>query len=126
MTMPSDLDAFQSQLRSIPEVEALLNEIAQEASLQEMTAGQREPITIALSLVAVAALWKFLSVGIESWRAMDHDTRLQHRIDMIRELQELGYDRQAPFILERLENTLLERPKDDPMMKALINIFGSD
>jgi hypothetical protein len=126
MTMPSDLDTFQSKLRSIPEAEALLDEIAEEASLEEMTAGQREPVTIALSLVAAAALWKFLSVGIESWRAMDRDARLKRRIDMIRELQELGYDRQAPFILERLQHTLLERPQDDPMMKALINIFGGD
>jgi hypothetical protein len=126
MTMSSDLDAFQSQLRSIPEAEALLDEIAEEASLQEMTAGQRELATIALSLVAVAALWKLLSVGIGALRLMDHDARLRRRIDMIRELQELGYDRQAPFILERLQNTLLERPQDDPMMKALINIFGGD
>ena len=49
---------------------------------------------------------------------MNHDARLQRRIDMVRELQELGYDRQAPFILERLQSTLLERPKDDPMVKA--------
>jgi hypothetical protein len=72
------------------------------------------------------ALWKLLSVGIGALRSMDHDARLRRRIDMIRELQELGYDRQAPFILERLQHTLLERPQDDPMMKALINIFSGD
>ena len=124
MTAPSDLDAFQAQLRSIPEAESWLSEIVEQAAFQELTAGQREPGAIALSLVATVALWKLLSVGIEALRSMNHDARLQRRIDMVRELQELGYDRQAPFILERLQNTLLERPKDDPMVKALINIFG--
>ena len=126
MTAPSDLDAFQSQLRSIPEAESWLSDIAEQAAFQELTAGQREPGAIALSLVATVALWKLLSVGIEALRSMNHDARLQRRIDMVRDLQELGYDRQAPFILERLQNTLLERPKDDPMIKALINIFGGD
>ena len=51
MTAPSDLDAFQAQLRSIPEAESWLSEIAEQAALQELTAGQREPGAIALSLV---------------------------------------------------------------------------
>jgi hypothetical protein len=38
--------------------------------------------------------------------------------------QQLGYERQAPFILERLQKELRERPEDDPILKALIKISG--
>ncbi len=125
MTIPSELEAFQTQLQSVPEVTTLLDAIAQDASLQEITAGQRaDPGSVALSLVAAAALWKLLSVGVETLRSMAHDATLQRRIDMIRELQQLGYERQAPFILERLHNELRQRPEDDPILKALIKISG--
>jgi hypothetical protein len=122
MTIPSELEAFQTKIRSVPEVEGLLDQVAQDASVQEMTAPQRDPATVALSLVAAAALWKLLSVGIDSLRSMSHDATLQRRIAMIRDLQQLGYGRQAPFILERLQKELRERPDDDPILKALASI----
>jgi hypothetical protein len=125
VTIPSELEVFQTQLRSAPEVETLVDKIAQEASLHAMTTGQRaDPGTVALSLVAAAALWKLLSVGIATLRSMADDATLHRRIAMIRDLQELGYDRQAPFILERLHHELRERPEDDPVLKALIKISG--
>jgi hypothetical protein len=125
VTIPSELEVFQTQLRSAPEVETLVDKIAQEASLHAMTTGQRaDPGTVALSLVAAAALWKLLSVGIATLRSMADDATLHRRIAMIRDLQELGYDRQAPFILERLHRELRERPEDDPVLKALIKISG--
>jgi hypothetical protein len=125
VTIPSELEVFQTQLRSTPEVETLVDKIAHEASLHEMTTGQRaDPGTVALSLVAAAALWKLLSVGIATLRSMADDATLHRRIAMIRDLQELGYDRQAPFILERLHHELRERPEDDPVLKALIKISG--
>jgi hypothetical protein len=120
------LDAFRMQLRAVPDLETLLDEIVQAASHRDMTAGQRaDPGTVALSLVALAALWKLLSVGIETLRSMAHDAALQRRVDLIRDLQDLGYDRQAPFILERLQHELRKRPEDDPMIKALIKLFGA-
>jgi hypothetical protein len=125
MTLPSEFEAFHTQLRSLPEVAALVDEIAQQAELQELTAGQRaDPGTVALSLVAAAALWKLLSLGVETLRSMAHNATLQRRIDMLRDLQQLGYERQAPFILERLHNELRQRPEDDPILKALSHISG--
>jgi hypothetical protein len=123
MTIPSELEAFQARIRSVPEVEGLLDEIAQEASVQEMTAAERaDPGTVALSLVAVAALWKLLGTGIEALRSMSRDAAIKRRIGLIDQLQHLGYGRQAPLILDRLQKELRERPEDDPVLKALIKL----
>jgi hypothetical protein len=105
----------------VPEIIALVEGVAEDAEFQESTAGTRfvDPTSAGLSLVAVAALWKLLSVGIGTLRSMSEDATLQRRIQLIRELQELGYERQAPFIVDRLLKELRERPDDDPVLKQL-------
>ncbi len=123
MTSPSEFEAFQTKVQLLPDVGRLLDEMTREASAHELTDVQRaEPVTIALSLVAVAALWKLINLGIDSLRSMAEDETLRCRIEMIRELHDLGYERQAPFILERLQKELRERPGDDPVLKALIEL----
>ena len=106
----------------MPEVESLLEQVAEDASAEEMTAVTRDPATVALSLVAAAALWKLLSVGIETLRSMSHEAAVQRRIE-IGELQQLGYGRQAPFILERLLKDLRQRPADDAVLQALAKLY---
>ena len=73
--------------------------------------------------MAVAALWKLLSVGIDTLRRMSEDATVQQRIHLIRELQELGYERQAPFIVDRLLSQMRERPEDDPVLKKLTEMY---
>lgn len=77
-----------------------------------------------LSLVVAAALWKLLNVGIETLRRMTEDAAAQRRIQFIRELQEMGYERQAPFIVDRLLKDMRERPEDDPVLKKLAEIHS--
>ena len=107
----------------MPEVERLLDRGAEDASAEEMTAVTRDPATVALSLVAAAALWRLLSVGIETLRSMSHDAAVRRRIELIGELQQLGYGRQAPFIVERLLKDLRQRPADDAVLQALAKLY---
>ena len=76
-----------------------------------------------LSLVAVAALWKLLSVGIGALRRMSEDATIERRIQLIRQLQEMGYERQAPFIVDRLLREMRERSEDDPVLKKLTEMY---
>jgi hypothetical protein len=125
MTSLSEFEAFQTKVQSLPEVGRLLDEMTHEATLHELTDVQRaEPLTTALSLVAVAALWKLINLGIDSLRSMAEDETLRCRIEMIGQLRDLGYERQAPFILERLQKELRERPDNDPVLKALSELLA--
>jgi len=63
-----------------------------------------------------------LGVGIDTLRRMSEDAGAERRIQLIRELQDLGYERQAPFILGRLLKDLRERPDDDPVLKRLTGL----
>ena len=102
MTHPTEIETLQAKIQSVPEIMALVNGVAEEAEFRESTAGTRDPTSVALSLVAVAALWKLLSVGIGTLRRMTEDATVQRRIQLIRELQEMGYAGQAPLIVDRL------------------------
>jgi hypothetical protein len=94
------------------------------AKLREQFAGMRlgDPLSAGLSLVAAAALWKLLNVGIATLRRMSEDAADARRVQVIRELQLMGYERQAPFIVDRLLTEMRERPDDDPVLKKLIEM----
>jgi hypothetical protein len=74
--------------------------------------------------VAVAALWKLLSVGVGALRMMSEDLTLERRIQHIRELQDMGYERLAPLIVDRMIKEMRERPEDDPVLKKLTDIYS--
>ncbi len=80
-------------------------------------------VCAAAFLDQAAAAWKLLSVGIDTLRTMSEDATAQRRIQLIRELQEMGYERQAPFIVDRLLKEMRERPEDDPVLKKLTEMY---
>ena len=125
MTHPTEIESFQTNIQSVPEIMALMDGVAEDAEFQESTAGTRigDPMSVGLSLVAVAALWKLLNVGIGTLRRMSEDATVQRRIQLIRQLQEMGYERQAPFIVDQLLKEMRERPEDDPVLKKLTEIY---
>lgn len=125
MPLPTEIETFQTNIQSVPEIMALVNGVAEDAEFQESTAVMRfgDPLSAGLSLVAVAALWKLLSVGIGALRRMSEDATVERRIQLIRQLQEMGYERQAPFIVDRLLNQMRERPEDDPVLKNLTEMY---
>ncbi len=124
MPLPDEIETFQADIRSVPEIMALVDGVAEDAEFQESTAGTRfDPTSVGLSLVAVAALWNLLSVGIDTLRTMSEDATAQRRIQLIRELQEMGYERQAPFIVDRLLKEMRDRPEDDPVLKKLTEMY---
>jgi len=125
MTHPADIETFQTNIQSVPEIMALVDGVAEEAEFQESTAATRfgDPLSVSLSLVAVAALWKLLGVGIGVLRRMGEDATVERRIQLIRELAELGYERQAPLIVDRLLEEIRERPEDDPVLKKLTEMY---
>ena len=125
MSHPTEIETFQANIESVPEIMALVNGVAEEAEFQESTAPTRfaDPMSAGLSLVAVAALWKLLGVGMDTLRRMSEDAALQRRIQLIRELQDMGYGRQAPFIVDRLLEQMRERPQDDPVLKKLTEMY---
>ena len=123
MTLPTEIEAFQTNIQPVPEIMALVDGVTEEAEFQESTTGTREATSVALPVVAGAALWKLLSVGIDVLRIGSKDATVARRIQFIRELQEMGYERQAPFILDRLLEDLRERPEDDPVLKKLTAMY---
>lgn len=125
MTNTDEIQAFQTDIQSVPEIKALLDRVAEDAELHELTGGTRlgDPLSAGLSLVVVAALWKLLSVGIAELRRLGEDAALARRIRLIRQLQQMGYERQAPFIIDRLVKELHERPEDDPVLEKLTEIY---
>ncbi len=54
---------------------------------------------------------------------MSEDATAQRRIQLIRQLQEMGYERQAPFIVDQLLKEMRERPEDDPVLKKLTEMY---
>ena len=126
MTLPTEIETFQTNIQSVPEIMAIVDGVAEDAEFQESTAGTRfsDPLSAGLSLVAVAALWKLLSVGIGTLRRMSEDATVERRIQHIRELQDMGYERQAPFIVDRLINEIRERPEDEPVLKKLTEMYS--
>jgi len=120
MNVQTEIETFQTNIQSVPEIMALVESVAEDAEFQEATAGTRfDPMSAGLSLVAVAALWKLLNVGIGVLRRMSEDATVEQRIQLIRQLQEMGYERQAPFIVDRLLKEMRERPEADPVLKKL-------
>ncbi len=126
MSLPDEIEAFQSNIRSVPEIMALVNGVAEDAEVEEATAPTRfaDPLSASLSLVAAAALWKLLNVGIDTLRRMSENAALEKRIQLIRELQEMDYGRQAPLIVGGLLEDMRERHEDDPVLKKLTEIFS--
>ena len=125
MAHPTEIETFQANIQSEPEIMALVDSLAEDAEFQESIAGTRfgDPMTLGVSLVAVAALWKLVSVGIDALRRMSEDVTVQRRLQLIRQLQEMGYERQAPFIVDRLLKEMRERPADDPVLKKLTAMY---
>ena len=125
MTQHTKIKTFQTNIQSVPEILALVDGVAEDAEFQEAMGGTRfvDPISVGLSLVAVSALWQLLKVGIGTLRRMSEDAALKRRIELIRQLKEMGYGRQAPFIVERLLKEMRERPEDDPVLKALTKMY---
>ena len=127
MPLPTEIETFQTNIQTVPEIMALMDGVAEDAEFQESTAGTRfDPTSVGLSLVAIAALWKLLNVGIDTLRRMSEDATAQRRIQLIRELQEMGYERQAPFIVDRLLKEMRERPEDDPVLKKLTEMYPGE
>ena len=125
MTHPTEIETFQANTQSVPEIMVLVDRVAEDAELQESTAGTRsvDPLSASLSLVAVAALWKLLNVGIDVVRRGSEDATAARRIQLIGQLQEMGYERQAPFILDQMLKEMRQRPEDDPVLKKLTEMY---
>ncbi len=125
MTPSTEIETFQTNIQSIPEIRALVDSVAEDADFEESMTGTRvvDPLSAGLSLVAVAALWKLVSIGIDRLRQMNENAILQQRIQCIRELQDMGYERQAPFIVDRMLKEIRERPADDSVLKKLVQMF---
>ncbi len=119
------IELFQTRIQSVPEIAVLVNGVSEDAEVRESTNGTKigDPMSIGLSLVIVAALWKLLNIGIGALRTMSEDTTAERRIQLIRQLQEMGYDRQAPFIVDRLLKEMRERPEDDPVLTKLTELY---
>ena len=126
MTHPTEIETFQTNIQSVPEIMALVDGVAEDAEFQESMAGTRigDPLSAGLSLVAVAALWQLLSVGIGVLRRMSEDATAKRRIQLIGQLQAMGYERQAPFIVDRLLKEMRERPENDPVLKKLMQMYS--
>lgn len=124
MTHPSQIETFQANIQSEPGIVALVDSVAEDAEFREATAGTRfDPLSAGLSLVAVAALWKLLDAGIGALRRMGENATVERRIRLIGQLQDMGYERQAPFIVDRLLKEIRERPDDDPVLKKLMEMY---
>ena len=125
MPLPDDIETFQSSLQSQPEIMALLDAVSADAAFQESMSATRavDPLSASLSLVAVAALWRLLQLGIGTLRRMSEDATLKRRIELIRQLQQAGYEREAPLIVDRLLKEMRGRPDDDPLLKKLIALY---
>jgi hypothetical protein len=54
---------------------------------------------------------------------MSEDATVERRIQHIRELQDMGYERQAPFIVDRLLKEMRERPEDDAVLNKLTEMY---
>ncbi len=128
MTNSTEIETFQANLQSVPEIGALVDDVAEDAELREATAGTRfvDPLSAGLSLVTAAALWKLLSVGIGTLRRMSEDAAAERRIRLIGQLREMGYERQAPFIVARLLEEMRERPADDPVLEKLTQMYRGE
>ena len=126
MTYPSDFETFCSDIQDLPEVYAVLNGVAEDAEIDEATNGKRcfDPTSAALSLIATAALWKLVCVGITTLRGMTENALLGQRVQLIRELRDMGYERQAPYIVDRLLKDMRDRPEDDPVLKKIAELHG--
>ena len=125
MTQPNDIEQFQAKIQSMPEIKAIVDNVVEEAEFQESTSPTRfvDPLSASLSLVAAAALWKLLSVGIDTLRLMTETIITKRRIQLIAELQAMGYERQAPLIVDRLLREMRTRPENDPVLKKLTQMF---
>lgn len=125
MPLPDDIETFQSSLQSQPELMELLDAVSADAAFQESLNATRaiDPLSASLSLVAVAALWRLLKVGIDTLRHMSEDATLKRRVEIIGQLQQAGYQREAPLIVDRLLKEMRDRPADDPLLKKLIELY---
>ncbi len=123
--MTHDLATFQADIRSVPEIMTLVDSVAESAEFQESVSETKsiEPLSAGLSLVAAAALWKLLSLGIDTLRGMSEDAALERRIRVIEQVRDMGYERQAPLIVDRLLKEMRRRPADDPLLKKLAGLY---
>ncbi len=124
MTPSTEIKTLQTNIQSVPEIRALVDSVAEDAEFEESMTGTKigDPLSAGLSLVAVAALWQLVSIGIETLRRMSENATVERRVELIRQLQAMGYERQAPFIVDRLLKEMRERPADDPVLKALVRM----
>lgn len=122
-----EFNEFQEKIGSVPGIMAFVELVAGEAEQKEIAGAQRDldPVSVSLSLVVVAALWKLINIGISTLKRMSEDATVQCRIELIKQLQEMGYNRQAPLILERMIREMRERPDNDQMLKKLTDMFLS-
>ena len=125
MPLATEIETFQTNIQNVPDIMAIVEGTAEDAEFQELMEGTRisDPVSASLALVAVVALWQLLRIGIGALRRMSQDATVKQRIQLIGQLQEMGYERQAPFIVDRLLKEIRERPEDDPVVKKLTKMF---
>lgn len=123
--MTDDLATFQADIRSVPEITVLLDSVTEDAEIEESVNGTRiaDPLSVGLSLVAVAALWKLVNLGVDTLRRMSENVAVAQRIQLIEEFRDMGYERQAPLIVDRLLKEIRQRPDNDPVLKKLTGLF---
>ena len=83
-------------------------------------------MTAALWLVGLASLWQVAKIGIHHLRGMSDASLLQKQIEIIAEVNALGYDeKHAAQVVERLLKSIRTRPDDDSVLKTLQKMLSS-
>lgn len=125
MSHTTEIETLEARIQAEPEILAFLNDLVEDAEIAEAMRPLRlgDPLSASLSLVAAAALWKLLSVGIDTLRRMSEAAAVERWIELLRELQEMGYQRQADVILKRLFEEIRKRPADDSVLKKLTRLL---
>jgi hypothetical protein len=126
MTEMQELEAFETQVRADAALRTMLEDmtrsVAAEGESQTLT--RVDPLA-GLWLVGVVALWKLAKAGIEHLRGLSELDILAKQLELVREVQALGYDaKQATQVVERLLKGMRTRPNDDPVLKALLKIVN--
>ena len=116
--------AFQHQIQRIPQVAGLLDQVVEDAQLEETLSGVKsfEPISTGLATVAIAALWKLVNIGLDRVRQLNDEAAAKRRIEIIAKLREEGYERQAPLIVDQLFKEIRQRPADDQVLQTLLKL----